>query len=762
MGLLFYAGRVGKRVIEILARGGMSVSWKTIQRLSSALADDAMKETRAMVQRSDTFITLSIDNLNWMSSPRDKTTLRKSHMEAATVGNLYVVDDQVRYDSTAPICSPALFEDVFGPELEKPTTEPRTVSPLDDNGRPAAMNREARDAYRSRASEADIDMYDFVPTLEEHKHLTQCIISHAQRAWIEMHPEADFEEQPDAPSQVFPLVPKKSTVLPLPVYDHNEGTIQGNIDVLEAICKDLGLDDADLAQRIMSSIGDAFTATLQRKAVQRREDDRSDTPHHDRLQYLQVLAAFFHYQYAYQKYLSDTHAGTAVAQDLLSMRRMSSVAGYKNLFTGNLDFHDADAFFHTYFKSLSDLIISSALRKAGHGDQSVPGGGDDIGDETLVEGDETVVEHEMDLDPDDPERLASGVESVQLEPRHDQSGDDGNQGQQAIPVEEDVPQLREQAMAMPEGGRRTFRHSEREFAKVPFEDFVKISTEAVTNMMRGSVLDSSSQDDHIDLLFSHGMCLFRDLAVYMELRHATKHGDPGRIFAVLRQCLPRFQAGGQHRYVVETMEMLYQMKYELPPPLRTAMMAATLVNHSGRPDGFFPVDLDIEHIVFDCKNTFPVQAKAGGEQRQRRIGELLPTLRAIKNTMYQAYSITSVDTTRRRADTSFTSTRLSSELEEYAVLERQTRGRESSVFDPRKIAKRPKKKMPDTFTTGIDGLIGTSTRAGAIQTFIDQRRSNTSDAIIDGLEEEAAGTHVDVNIERDMGGFNVLPSDLSV
>ncbi|CAD6905470.1 unnamed protein product, partial [Tilletia laevis] len=108
----------------------------------------------------------------------------------------------------------------------------------------------------------------------------------------------------------------------------------------------------------------------------------------------------------------------------------------------------------------------------------------------------------MDLDPDDPERLASGVESVQLEPRHDQSGDDGNQGQQAIPVEEDVPQLREQAMAMPEGGRRTFRHSEREFAKVPFEDFVKISTEAVTNMMRGSVLDSSSQDDHIDLLFS--------------------------------------------------------------------------------------------------------------------------------------------------------------------------------------------------------------------------------------------------------------------
>ncbi|CAD6984551.1 unnamed protein product, partial [Tilletia controversa] len=99
MGLLFYAGRVGKRVIEILARGGMSVSWKTIQRLSSALADDAMKETRAMVQRSDTFITLSIDNLNWMSSPRDKTTLRKSHMEAATAGNLYVVDDQVRYDS---------------------------------------------------------------------------------------------------------------------------------------------------------------------------------------------------------------------------------------------------------------------------------------------------------------------------------------------------------------------------------------------------------------------------------------------------------------------------------------------------------------------------------------------------------------------------------------------------------------------------------------------------------------------------------------
>ncbi|KAE8225832.1 hypothetical protein CF319_g1472 [Tilletia indica] len=737
MSLLQFASRTSKRSIELLSRVGICVSPQTITRMTDALAKDIMSESRKILQQKETVVTLSIDNLNWKSDARDKTALRGSSMMAAVAGNIFVINAQYKYEPGRPICKPELIHHLFGNDIRLPTTNEQPLNPLDASGRPIAMDRKARDDRRAQCFQNPPTPYDFVPGALEQDHLIQCTVAHALRLWLELHSECSFDDKAPPPPQIFPFVPHKSLVIPLPIYNHDEGSIQGNIEVIESVCKDFGLDEEWLMNHVVVAIGDAFTATLQRKAVKSRKSDLSRTPERDRLQFLEPLAAFFHFQFAYQRFMIDTHSGTAMLQDLISLRRISSRAGYKNLTTGTLDYHDNDAFLRTYFGAMVDVVISGALRQGGHGDQ--------VGDETLVGNSSSSRPQTEDVQPgdgqpgDEDEQAANDQAEDEDEqvPAEDDVNDDAEEGSPDEDPDDPTARapVREQTAAMPEGGLRQSRHSENEFENLEWNDLLRIATEAITRLMRGNVAAQAGANEskgNTDQLYGHAIALFRDLAVYTELRHATKHGDPGRIMAMVRQCLPRFQYAGHHRYVSECLEMMFLLKHELPHALRTVMMGGTLVNHAGRPDTFIPADLDIEHIVNDCKNTFPVQAKAGGSTRQRKIGILLPTLRASRKRYDRAFRIASIDATHHTASNVLTSRLLSAEMEEYAVFERQTSGRASPVFEARRLARRNKNIATDAFISGVEGLLGTSNKLGSIPQFIARRAS--------GLEEEEEGT----------------------
>ncbi|KAE8225015.1 hypothetical protein CF319_g2163 [Tilletia indica] len=806
LGVVLFAARVPKRPMELLSRAGICVSTQTVAQGIVSLANDSMRVSRELIHRPDTVISLSIDNLNWLSKIRDKTTTVRNSMMAAVAGNFYVVEGSIRYTESTPTCSAELFEAIFGGDLTMPTFSARPINPLRQDGKPIAMDKKLLDeAIRSAERDTALDTSDYVLSAIDQRHLIEATVSHAIRQWIDLHPEcSDLADKLSKPPQILPFEPKKTRVLPLPVYDEDEGSIAGNIRVLDKVCDDFGLDEAWLADHIVPAVGDALTASLQRKAVDRRINDRSSTPERHRIKYLKPWAAFFHFHYAYQKFLIDTHSGTATIMDLLSIRRVASKAGFKNLTTGNVDFHDADAFFHTYFAAISEVIISDALRQAGHGrqaDELIPNEDGDVtlvdevedavlaeveeedGDITLVEDtQEALVEETQSQFDFDFEESAQHPDETQLvdesqSPHPDETQPNALSTQPPTQVEDAIQQQhqhesaessipREQTQAIPDGGVGDGFRWENEFEGLKWEDLQAAATTAVRSVMKGSVSDICKGEEprKDDLIYGHAVSLFRDLAVYIEIRHATKHGDPGRVFAMVRQALPRFQACGAHRYVSECLEMLTDLRYDLPPALKQVMMGATLVNHKGRPDSFVAADLDIEHLVNDLKNVFPVQSKSGGCDSQRRIGEILTTLRASKAQFFQAYSIASLGGSHTTRDRTLTKLVIATELQQYRTFKKQSKGRVSPVFQHYGWGKRKartaktKHLATDHVAAGTDILLGTSSKVGSIQAFWDRRRKGIIEEGGIGDEEHQASVIFDA--EKDMGGFAELGADV--
>ncbi|KAE8268744.1 hypothetical protein A4X09_0g3592 [Tilletia walkeri] len=517
IGAVLFGARVPKRPMELLSRAGICVSVKTIAQEVSSLAKDSLRITRELLQDPSVVVSLSIDNLNWLSTVRDKTSTSRNTMMAAVAGNFYVIDGSVRY-SAQPKCSTTLFSLIFGNDFHIPSSQSRPISPLNEEGRPIAMDRKLLDeARRSIMRDNVFDAGDFVLGSSDQRHLIEATVSHALRSWIDLHPEcAELANMLPQPPQIFPLEPKATTVRPLPVYDEDEGSIAGNIRVLDNICDDFQLSEQWLSEHIVPAIGDAFTATLQRKAIDRRADDRSPTPERHRIKYLKPWAAFFHFQYAYQKFLIDIHSGTASAMDLLSFRRVSSKAGFKNLTTGNIDFHDVDAFCHTYFAAISEVVITTKLRAAGHGRKPPPPTSPPSSPTSGPSAQPTPAENDASTSTD----TASPAPHHGIDMYATQQTEAGNETQpnafdpdatlQAeVSGDEDDPEddpdatlcddsareaichdpviAREQTLAMPEGGAREDAREDNEFEDLEWDDLRSAASTAIQDIMRGGI-----------------------------------------------------------------------------------------------------------------------------------------------------------------------------------------------------------------------------------------------------------------------------------
>ncbi|KAK0518577.1 hypothetical protein OC834_007684, partial [Tilletia horrida] len=550
LGLVLFAARAKKRPQELLARAGMSVSVKTVKAQAESLAKDAMERARKQLSDPGVLFSLSIDNLNWLLKAAGATATFRSAMLAAVAGKIYILDGKVQYQPNDPTCSTELFRLLFGPDLALPTHQPRPVNELKEDGTPKAHDRKLYEEQRAAFLSGHKEPYAFIIGKADQQHLSAVAVSHCLSDWLSRRPEcAHMVEKVSAPPQVFPLVPAKTKVVPLPIYDENEGSIAGNIKVLKHICSDVGLKEERLESTIVPTVGDAFTATMQRSAIDRRSDDLSDTPHSDRLLYLHPWAAQFHLQMAYQKYLIETHAGSSAFMDLVSLRRMGSKTGFKT--TGKIEFNHADAFLRTVFTALTDTIITTALREAGLGEDEALRSDEDP-DRTLVDGangeagDGSSEVEAMDGDADD------GV--IHRSEADNGSGDDGDVPAPTAGPEAARPMtrgaVRVERLALPEGGLRKARHVAGEFSKLDWDKFFPVASAAIQKIMSGDIasLSRGQASSPPDLLFAHAVTIFRDLVVYIEHRHAVKHGDIGRVFAMVRQALPRFEAANSRRY----------------------------------------------------------------------------------------------------------------------------------------------------------------------------------------------------------------------
>ncbi|CAD6953571.1 unnamed protein product, partial [Tilletia controversa] len=161
------------------------------------------------------------------------------------------------------------------------------------------MQRNPRDQLRTKAAPAGFNPASLLPGVADEKQMLEVIISHAVRSWVDSHPRSGIQQSDIAPPpQVFPFLPRRTQTLGLPILSLDEGSVAGNIAVIKAYCKFLGIDtEAISEERMLIIVADAFTILHLRSGQARRLYDRSKTPALDKMQGIQLWSALFHLQY---------------------------------------------------------------------------------------------------------------------------------------------------------------------------------------------------------------------------------------------------------------------------------------------------------------------------------------------------------------------------------------------------------------------------------------------------------------------------------
>ncbi|KAI0363576.1 hypothetical protein BV20DRAFT_1057947 [Pilatotrama ljubarskyi] len=122
-----------------------------------------------------------------------------------------------------------------------------------------------------------------------------------------------------------------------------------------------------------------------------------------------------------------------------------------------------------------------------------------------------------------------------------------------------------------------------------------------------------------------------DLLPYFDLREAMKVGDVGRMEDLLPTMLFQFAGGGNHKYAVEILELIYKLRTEWPEELRSYVRRhCWLVNLTGKRDGFQAVDLAQEHNIKDIKVTWRSFGPGATLAYIQKVSPAIPVLRAIK------------------------------------------------------------------------------------------------------------------------------------
>jgi hypothetical protein len=122
--------------------------------------------------------------------------------------------------------------------------------------------------------------------------------------------------------------------------------------------------------------------------------------------------------------------------------------------------------------------------------------------------------------------------------------------------------------------------------KPAWEDLVKISIYLASNY-----LDKPHADD---LEFRNSSITLAHLLQYIELAHAMKHGNIGRVEATFLHWTLVFKSVCKHKYAVYLIKLMVDMKHVYPEPLKQAICMNWLVNPTGCKDGFRGVDWVVE------------------------------------------------------------------------------------------------------------------------------------------------------------------------
>ncbi|EJF56897.1 hypothetical protein DICSQDRAFT_150154 [Dichomitus squalens LYAD-421 SS1] len=143
-------------------------------------------------------------------------------------------------------------------------------------------------------------------------------------------------------------------------------------------------------------------------------------------------------------------------------------------------------------------------------------------------------------------------------------------------------------------------------ADLSFRTLRKDITKIYDRRKLGSPFDSYSQPlTSGDMVFENASLFIRDALVFREFTDAIKGGYSGRIVRALKILTFMYRGSGRLKYAHECLHLIHNLTRVWPGPLRAIMINNWLVNPTGKPNAWVPVDLLQEHMNFWIKMVSP-------------------------------------------------------------------------------------------------------------------------------------------------------------
>ncbi|KAJ7367060.1 hypothetical protein DFH08DRAFT_797902 [Mycena albidolilacea] len=257
LGLFLEIGGTSSRILNTLSNAGACVSVTTIEHLKKILSEDAVAYAVSLMQSSDMFYII-FDNINIFLRKSQQRLFNKNSMIHATNTTVIALPDAV----------------------------------------PVAADFDAKQKARGKCAAAT--GRDILPTDNDEEKMCLTFVGLVMTLILAYCPGSKDLEHHDAllaAAEAFmsfdrPLPPKKTDSRPLGLFDVNEGSKKGIIQMLKALQEIGGLPEAEWAAKARIIIGDWLTSNNIRGAHKDRMDDINPVEH---LNYIDELSALWHF-----------------------------------------------------------------------------------------------------------------------------------------------------------------------------------------------------------------------------------------------------------------------------------------------------------------------------------------------------------------------------------------------------------------------------------------------------------------------------------
>ncbi|KAN0081481.1 hypothetical protein V8E55_009105 [Tylopilus felleus] len=138
-------------------------------------------------------------------------------------------------------------------------------------------------------------------------------------------------------------------------------------------------------------------------------------------------------------------------------------------------------------------------------------------------------------------------------------------------------------------------------------------------------------EEEQDAVLSQWTMFNNDMLSYIELSTAIKCGDVGRMEDMLPTLLFRFAGGENSKYTIEVLELLQGLKQEWPQDVKNYVHKyCWLMNRSGKPSGWTPIDQGQEQNIGDIKVTYHSFWPGATWNYLHKVSPAIPTLHSLQ------------------------------------------------------------------------------------------------------------------------------------